>query len=99
MSIPLRYPLFRLHGGGSWATDDGEGDHRYWVDVVLEDGPDTEADGYDHEDTWTHMPKTKELGATTTREAAMAILRLHEAKEYQDWTPAGPRKGWDSPPP
>lgn len=84
----LVYPLYRLHAYG---------EAHFVVDVIPEDGPDTEAAGYVEEDDWTHCPKTRLLAAVTTREAALAVLRLHGAEAFQDWTPEGLRLGWSSP--
>ncbi len=82
------YPLYRLHAYGA---------RSFVVDAILGPGPDTEAPGFDPDDDWTHTFRSKTLAATTTREAALAALRLAGAEAFQDWTEEGPRLGHDSP--
>ncbi len=90
--LESKYPLFRLHHRSPVGQN---GEYGYSVDVVLAD-VDTEAPGYDPEDSWTHSVKAKELAFTTSRASALAVLRLHDACFFQDWTKR-PSKGWNEP--
>jgi len=80
LSRELPLPLYRILGGGR------EGFYVERVDAWV----DTEAKGYDPEDSWTHSLKSKLLAVVKTRESALAVLRLHGATEYHD----NAAKGW-----
>lgn len=81
--LPL--PLYRLAGS------EGFGFRVDRVDAWV----DTESPSYDPDDNWSHCIKAVSLAETTSREAAMAVLRLHEATEYHDLT--DPRWHWGAP--
>jgi hypothetical protein len=77
----MNYPLYRLHKYGQ----------NYSV-VIL---PTSDV-VYSPDGDWSNPVLIVELARTTSREAGMAVLRLHGVKEFQDWTKPG-HKGWDEP--
>lgn len=81
--LPL--PLYRLAG------DDGHGFRVDRVDAWV----DVDDPHYDPDDDYTHHVKLVTLATTTTREAALAVLRLHGVREYHDLT--DPRWHWGAP--
>lgn len=77
-------PFYRLHQRGD----------RFEVDRVV---GEILIDGYDPSDDWGWMVDAPEIADVDSRDAALAVLRLCGATEFQDWTDVGHRRGWESP--
>ena len=73
-------PLYRLRGRGP-----------FYVDVWLGEDPEDTDD--DH--GWGRRSLFREVAVTTSRHAALAVLRLCDVDEIHDWTQKGAT--WDMP--
>lgn len=88
----MSFPFYRLRGGGSHPFFDGE--HQFYLDRV-----DGEEEHGEEGSGWGAYISSRftELATVTSREAAMAVFRLHGVTEYQDWTETGAGRGWSNP--
>lgn len=78
--MEISYPLYRL-----LSKEKG-----FIVDVILYKDP-VLPEGIDEDNIWGFIdPKqSKQLAQTTSKEAALAVLRLFGVKEFHDWTIKG----------